>query len=72
MKFRVFIIFLLSATAFSAFAQNSATTSSPYSQYGLGLYDEPLLPLARGMGGIGTGLSKTPDGLSFINIMLII
>lgn len=66
---RVFIIFLLSATAFSAFAQNSATTSSPYSQYGLGLYDEPLLPLARGMGGIGTGLSKTPDGLSFINII---
>jgi len=66
---KVFIIFLLTAASFGSFAQSSATTSSPYSQYGLGLYQEPILPLAAGMGGIGTAYSKSPDGLSVINIV---
>jgi hypothetical protein len=66
---RVFIIFLLSVTGLGAFAQSSATTSSPYSQFGLGDYSDPLLTQNRGMGGIGTALGRTTDGLSVINMV---
>ena len=66
---RVITIIILSATAFGGFAQNSATTSSPYSQFGLGDYSESLLPQNRAMGGIGAGVGKSPDGLSVINII---
>jgi hypothetical protein len=65
---RVFIILLLSVTGFSALAQSSATTSSPYSQFGIGDYNDPILTQNRGMGGIGTGIGRTTDGLSVINL----
>ncbi|MBW4888601.1 hypothetical protein KXQ82_02695 [Mucilaginibacter sp. HMF5004] len=65
---RVFIIIILSVTAFGAFAQSSATTSSPYSQFGIGDYNDPTLPQLRAMGGIGTGVARSTDGLSFINM----
>lgn len=65
---KLFIIFLLSATAFGAFAQTSATTSSPYSKFGLGDYDEALLPQQRAMGGIGVAIRK-PSGFNDINIL---
>ena len=66
--FKYFTVFLLSALAFGAFAQNSATTSSPYSKFGLGDYEEPLLPQTRGMGGIGVAVRK-PSGFNDINVM---
>lgn len=63
---KLFIIFLLSATAFGAFAQT--TTSSPYSRFGLGDFDESLLPQQRGMGGIGVATRK-PSGFNDINVL---
>jgi hypothetical protein len=68
-KVRVFIILLLSVTCYGAFAQTSATTSSPYSQFGLGDYSDPILTQFRGMGSIGTGVARFTDGLSVINIV---
>jgi len=65
---KLFIIFLLSATAFGAFAQTSATTSSPYSKFGLGDYDDALLPQQRAMGGIATAVRK-PSGFNDINVL---
>jgi hypothetical protein len=67
---KVFIIFLLSATAFGAFAQTSstATSSSPYSKFGLGDYTESLLPQNMAMGGIGVAVRK-PTGYNDINII---
>ena len=39
-------------------AQSTATTSSPYSQYGLGDISPMVLPQNIGMGGIGTALNR--------------
>ncbi len=50
----------------SASAQSTATTSTPYSRYGLGLVDEALLPQSRGMGGIATAINEI-GGYSNIN-----
>ncbi len=58
---RAFIIFLLAVTAFGAKAQSTqptATTSSPYSRYGLGDINPALLPQNIGMGGIATAINK--------------
>ncbi|RKR81506.1 hypothetical protein BDD43_1653 [Mucilaginibacter gracilis] len=67
---KFFLIFLFSAAASGALAQQagSATTSSPYSKFGLGDYDESLLPQQRGMGGIGVAVRK-PSGFSDINVL---
>ncbi len=55
---KLFITFLLVATAFGAKAQSSATTSSPYSRYGLGDLTPFVLPQNIGMGGISTAINK--------------
>jgi len=56
---RLFITFLLAATVFEASAQSTATTSSPYSKFGLGLLDDQTLPQNIGMGGISTATNST-------------
>jgi hypothetical protein len=65
---KFFVLFILSATTLGAFAQTSATTTSPYSKYGIGLYQDPLLPQNRGFGGIGVGVGKT-GGFNDINVV---
>ena len=55
---RVFIIILLAFIAFGANAQSTATTSSPYSQYGLGDMYPQLLPQTAAMGGIATAINR--------------
>lgn len=63
---KFFIIFLLTAIVFKASAQSTATTSSPYSQYGLGDLVPSLLPQNLSMGGISTGVN-TINRYSSIN-----
>jgi len=65
---RILLVFLFIAGAFSASAQTTATTSSPYSRYGLGLIDDQLLPQTRGMGGIAAGVNEI-GGFSNINML---
>lgn len=65
---KYFIAFLFSATALSALAQTTATTSSPYSQFGLGDYEDPILPQNLGMGGISVATNKS-GGFNDINIV---
>lgn len=65
---KFYIIFLLSAGSLGAFAQNSATTSSPYSKFGIGDYEELLLPQTRGMGGVSVAVRK-PTGFNDINVL---
>lgn len=65
---RFFIIILLAVSAFGAKAQTTATTSSPYSRYGLGEIDPSVLPQSRGMGGIGTAINKI-NNFNTINVL---
>jgi hypothetical protein len=65
---KLFILLILSGTTFGALAQTSATSSSPYSKYGFGLYEDALLPQNRAMGGLGTALGKT-GGYNDINVV---
>lgn len=53
-----FVTILLAFIAVGANAQSTATTSSPYSRYGLGTLDPILLPQTIGMGGIATAINK--------------
>src|ERR1700740_1893850 len=55
---RFFIILLLAVSAFGVRAQTTATTSSPYSRYGLGDIDTTILPQQRGMGNIAAAINK--------------
>lgn len=55
---RIFLTLLLASFAFGVSAQSTATTSSPYSRYGLGTIDPPLLPQNIAMGGISTAINK--------------
>jgi hypothetical protein len=64
--YRFFITFLLAVITFGAYAQSSATTSSPYSRYGLGDIDPMLLPQNIGMGGIATAVNRI-SGYNNIN-----
>lgn len=64
--FRALTVFLLSAAIVPAMAQSTATTSSPYSKYGLGLIDPILLPQNVAMGGIGAA-TNTINGYNSIN-----
>jgi hypothetical protein len=74
---RVFIILILAVSVYGAHAQTSATTSSPYSRYGLGDIDPAVTPQQRGMGGISAAINKinnyntinvqNPASYSFIN-----
>lgn len=65
---RLFITFLLAAIVFGAKAQSTATTSSPYSKYGIGLISDQLLPQNIGMGGIATAVNSI-GGYSSINVI---
>lgn len=55
---RVFITILLAFFAFGAQAQSTATTSTPYSQFGLGDIDPGYLPQNIAMGGIATAINR--------------
>ncbi|GAA4097984.1 hypothetical protein [Mucilaginibacter panaciglaebae] len=63
---KLFITFLLTVIVFKAGAQSTATTSSPYSQYGLGDLVPMTLPQNQAMGGISTGVN-TINRYSSIN-----
>ncbi|MDB5087934.1 MAG: hypothetical protein JWR09_1928 [Mucilaginibacter sp.] len=65
---RFFIIILLAVSAFGAKAQSTATTSSPYSRYGLGDIDPSILPQNRAMGGIATAINKI-NNFNTINVL---
>ena len=65
---RFFITLLLAVSSFAAFAQSTATTSSPYSRYGIGDIDPQLMPQNIGMGGIGVATNKIS---SFNNINIV-
>ena len=65
------IVLLFAVIAFGAKAQSTqptATTSSPYSRYGLGDINPMLLPQNIGMGGIATGVNKI-SGYNNINVL---
>jgi hypothetical protein len=64
---RFYITFLLIVIAFAAKSQSTATTSSPYSQYGIGDLDPSLLPQQRAMGGVATAINRI-NGYNNINI----
>jgi hypothetical protein len=55
---KLFITFLLALTVFQARAQSTATTSSPYSQFGIGNLDQMALPQTIGMGGLGAAINN--------------
>ena len=55
---RFFITFLLAVIVFQARAQSTATTSSPYSRYGLGDINPQVLPQNIGMGGLGAAVNN--------------
>jgi hypothetical protein len=63
---RIFITILLAVIAFGAKAQSTATSSSPYSRYGIGDIDPALLPQSLGMGGIATAINRI-SGYNNIN-----
>lgn len=65
---RLFIIVSLTATALGANAQSTATTSSPYSRYGLGDLSPSVMPQNIGMGGIGTAINKI-NSYNYINFL---
>jgi len=56
--FRFIVLILLTAAAVGANAQSTATTSSPYSRYGLGDINPMLLPQNIGMGGIAVATNR--------------
>ena len=55
---KFFITFLLAVIAIGANAQSTATSSSPYSRYGIGDISSGALPQNIGMGGISTAIQK--------------
>ncbi|MDB5131633.1 MAG: hypothetical protein JWR02_1382 [Mucilaginibacter sp.] len=65
---RFFITLILAVTAVGAMAQSSATTSSPYSKFGLGDIVPAALPQNIGMGGIGTAINRL-SGYNNINVL---
>jgi hypothetical protein len=64
--FRFIVLILLTAAAVGANAQSTATTSSPYSRYGIGDINPMLLPQNIGMGGIATATNRI-NGFNSIN-----
>lgn len=65
---RLFITFLLAVIVLQANAQSTATTSSPYSRFGIGDIDNQLMPQNIGMGGIATA-TNTIGGYNSINVI---
>jgi hypothetical protein len=64
--YRALTVFLLSVAVTTAMAQTTATTSSPYSKYGLGIIDPILLPQNVAMGGIGVATNAI-NGYNNVN-----
>ena len=65
---RFFITLLFAVIAFAAHSQSTATSSSPYSRYGIGDIDPQLMPQNAGMGGIGVATNR----MSFFNNINIV
>ncbi len=65
---RLFITFLLAVIVLQARSQSTATTSSPYSRFGIGDISNQLLPQNIGMGGIATA-TNTIGGYNSINVI---
>ena len=65
---KLFITFLLAVIVLQAKSQSTATSSSPYSQFGLGNVDDQLLPQNIGMGGIAVA-TNTIGHYNSINII---
>lgn len=63
---KFFITILLAFIAFGAQSQSTATSSSPYSRYGLGDISSVGLPQNIAMGGIGTATNRV-NGYSNVN-----
>lgn len=65
---RPLLILSLTAWAIGANAQSTATTSSPYSRYGLGDLSPTVLPQTAAMGGIGTAINKI-NSFNYVNFL---
>jgi hypothetical protein len=65
---RLLFTFLFAVIVLNASAQSTATTSSPYSRYGLGDISDQLLPQNIGMGGIAVATNAI-GGFNSINII---
>ncbi|MBS1527355.1 MAG: hypothetical protein JST19_17005 [Bacteroidetes bacterium] len=65
---RLFITFLLAIIITKTQAQSTATTSSPYSKFGIGDIDNQLMPQNIGMGGIATATNNI-GGYNSINVI---
>lgn len=63
---RLLITLIFAVSGYSAMAQS--TSSSPYSRFGLGDLQEPLLPQNRAMGGIAVGIQQL-GGYHNINVV---
>jgi hypothetical protein len=63
---KILLLFLLAGTVLDARSQSSATTSSPYSRFGIGDLNPQMLPQNIAMGGIGTALGLI-NGYSSVN-----
>jgi hypothetical protein len=65
---RFLITLILAVSAIGAMAQSTATTSSPYSKFGLGDIIPAALPQNIAMGGIGTAINRI-SGYNNINVL---
>lgn len=65
---RLLFTFLFAVIVLNASAQSTATTSSPYSRYGIGDVSDQLLPQNIGMGGISTA-TNVIGGYNSINVL---
>jgi hypothetical protein len=65
---RLFVTFLLVVTIAEARAQSTATTSSPYSRFGIGDFSDQLMPQNIGMGGVVTATNIT-NGFRNVNVI---
>jgi hypothetical protein len=65
---RLLFTFLFAVIVLNASAQSTATTSSPYSRYGIGDVSDQLLPQNIGMGGISTA-TNIIGGYNSINVL---
>jgi hypothetical protein len=64
--FKILFTFLFAVIAIGAQAQSTATSSSPYSRYGLGDISSGVLPQNTAMGGISTAINRI-NGYANIN-----
>lgn len=62
------VLFIVTCLTCSVTAFSQTSTSSPYSQYGLGNLQETILPQYRGMGGISAGMRNVGSVYSNINL----